>query len=129
MKLEHIALGYNSEEEADKFFIELLGMKKLRNKAVSAELMEAFFGVKRDNTFVVYGNEDISFEIFITEDKSKARDLFTHSCILINNRDEFVDKATSMGFEVIKVPRQDGNGYYLFIRDSFHNLYEVKENW
>ncbi|MFX1391785.1 MAG: VOC family protein [Promethearchaeota archaeon] len=129
MQIEHIAVGYNSEEEADKFFIELLGMKKLRTKTVSAELMEAFFGVKRDNIFIQYGNEGLTFEVFITKDKSKAKDIFTHSCILINNRDGLVDKATSMGFEVTKVPRQDGNGYYLFIRDSFHNLYEVKENW
>ncbi len=127
MKIEHIAVGYNSEEEADNFFIKLLGMKKLRSKTVSAELMEAFFGVKREHIFIAYKNEDLSFEVFITEDKSKACDIFTHSCLSIDNRDEFVDKATSMGFEVIKVSRQDSDSYYLFIKDSFHNLYEIKE--
>ena len=126
MQIEHIAVGYNSEEESDKFFIELLGMKKIRLKSVSVDLMDRFFGVKRESTFIVYGNEDLRFEVFITNDKSKASDIFTHSCLLIDNRDEFADKASSMGFDVIKVPRIDG-GYYLFIRDSFHNLYEIKE--
>ncbi|MFX1366402.1 MAG: VOC family protein [Promethearchaeota archaeon] len=127
MKIEHIAIGYNSEEEADKFFIKLLGMKKVRTKTVSAELMKSFFGVKREHEFILYKNEDLSFEVFITEDNSKATDIFTHSCILIDNRDEFVDKAISMGYEIIKVSRQEGNGYYLWIKDSFHNLYEIKE--
>ncbi|MEE9376903.1 MAG: VOC family protein [Candidatus Lokiarchaeia archaeon] len=126
MQIEHIAVGYNSEEESDKFFIELLGMKKIRLKTVSVDLMDRFFGVKRESTFIVYGNEDLRFEVFITNDKSKANDIFTHSCLLIENRDEFLDKASSMDFKVIKVPRID-DGYYLFIRDSFNNLYEIKE--
>lgn len=127
MKIEHIALGYNSEEEADKFFINLLSLKKIRSKLVSSDLMEKFFGVKREVKFILYTDDDSKFEVFITDDKSKANDIFTHPCILIENRDEFLDKASSMGFECVKVPRQDNNGYYLFIKDSFQNLYEIKE--
>ncbi len=127
MKIEHIAVGYNSEEEADKFFIELLGLKKIRSKSVPPNLMEEFFGVKKEQKFVIYGMEDSNFEVFITNDKSKAKDVFTHSCLVIKNRDEFLDKASSMSFEVIKVPRKESDGYYLFIKDSFQNLYEIKE--
>lgn len=127
MKFEHIAVGYNSEKESDKFFIDLLGLKKIRLKSVSADLMENFFGVKREYTSVIYGNEDSNFEVFITNDKSKANDVFTHSCLLIENRDELVEKANSMGFDVVKVPRKDSDGYYLFIKDTFQNLYEIKE--
>jgi len=32
-----------------------------------------------------------------------------------------------MGYDIVKVPRKDGVGYYLFIKDSFQNLYEIKE--
>ncbi|MFX1302260.1 MAG: VOC family protein [Promethearchaeota archaeon] len=127
MKIEHIAVGYNSEKESDKFFIGLLGLKKIRLKSVPADLMDKIFGVKREYTFVVYGNEDLSFEVFITKDKSKANDVFTHSCLVIENRDEFVNKASLMGFDVVKIPRKDVEGYYLFIKDSFQNLYEIKE--
>lgn len=127
MKIEHIAVGYNSEVESDKFFIDLLGLKKIRLKSVPADLMEKFFSIKKEHTFVVYGNEDLSFEVFITNDTSKANDVFTHSCLVIENRNEFVNKAYSMGFDVVKVPRKDVEGYYLFIKDSFQNLYEIKE--
>ena len=91
--------------------------------------MKKFFGIKREQKFIVYGKEDFNFEVFITNDKSKAKDIFSHCCILIENRDRFVDKATSLGFNVVKVPRKDADGYYLFIKDSFQNLYEVKEKF
>jgi hypothetical protein len=127
IKFEHIAIGYNSEEEADKFFIHLLGLNKIRSKSVSPDLMEKFFGIYREQKFVVYGKGDANLEVFITNDNSKAKDIFTHSCLLIEDRDEFVEKANSMGFNVVKVPRKDSEGYYLFIKDAFQNLYEIKE--
>ena len=128
MKIEHVAIGYNSEEEADKFFSDLLGLKKIRSKSVSEDLMQSFFGVKKKSKFVIYGDKDSSFEVFITNDDSKAHDIYSHFCLLIENRDEFVAKASSMGFDVIKVPRKEGEGYYLFVKDIFDNLYEIKEN-
>jgi hypothetical protein len=127
MKIEHLAVGYNSEEEADQFFINLLGLKKIRSKLVPEDLMEKFFNVKRETKFNIYGNEDSNFEVFITDDNSKTQDIFTHACLLIENRDEFISKASSMGYDIIKVPRKDGDGYYLFIKDTFQNLYEIKE--
>ena len=127
MKIEHIAVGYNSEEEADKFFIDSLGLKKIRSKSVPEDLMKKFFSIKKESKFILYGNEDSNFEVFITNDKSKAQDIFTHSCLLIENRDEFISKASSMGYDLVKVPRKDSDGYYLFIKDIFQNLYEIKE--
>jgi hypothetical protein len=127
IKVDHIAVGYNSEEEADIFFIELLGLNKIRMKYVPPDLMEKFFGLKQEQKFIMYGNNDSNFEVFITNDRSKAKDIFTHSCLLIENRDDFVDKASSMGFDVVKVPRNDSTGYYLFVKDAFQNLYEIKE--
>lgn len=127
MKVEHIAIGYNSEEEADRFFINLLGLKKGRSKLVSADLMNDFFGVKDEYKFIIYSGNQTTFEVFITNDKSRVQDIFTHSCIIVENRDELLTKASSMGYDIVKVPRKDGNGYYLFIRDSFRNLYEIKE--
>ncbi len=128
MKIDHVAVGSNSEQDADKFFIELLGLKKTRSFTVSADLMEKFFGVKNEQLIVRYGNSSLSFEVFITNNTEKARDNFTHPCLSIENRDEFLNKASSLGFPIIKVPRKDSDNYYLFIKDLFDNLYEIKEN-
>lgn len=126
MKIEHIAVASNTEQDADKFFIDLLGFEKTRNFTVDKELTEQFFGVKRDLPILRYASEYMDAEVLITEDDSKAKDIYTHSCILVGERDDFLDKAKQLGFETMKVPRAD-KGYYLFMRDTFGNLYEIKE--
>jgi len=126
MRVEHIAVASNSEVDSDKFFINLLGLRKARSFNVSADLMEQFFGLKKEQQLIRYENNNLSFEIFITDDNSKTKDLFTHVCLVVEDRDEFVKKSLSMGYTTIKVPRKDGDGYYLFIKDLYENLYEIK---
>ena len=126
MKIEHIAVCANSEVDSDKFFMELLGLKKSRSFIVSANKMVKFFGVNKDQNFIRYENMNFGVEVIITEDNSKAKDIYTHPCLIIEERDKLVEKAQAMGFPVIKVPRDDGNGYYLFIKDYYDNLYEIK---
>ena len=127
MDIEHIAVASNSEEDSDKFFIGLLGLKKSRSFMVSADKMEHFFGVSKEHNVIRYEGAKISVEMFLTDDNSKARDIFTHSCLLVDNRDELVRKAKEMQFQVIQVPRADSESYYLFIKDNFQNMYEIKE--
>ena len=127
MNIEHIAIASNSEEDSDEFFATLLGLKKSRSFIVSADKMEQFFGVSKEQNVIRYDNANISVEVFITDDDSKAKDLFTHSCLLVDNRDELVRRAREMKFQVIQVPRTDSDSYYLFIKDNFQNIYEIKE--
>jgi len=125
MNIEHVAVASNSEEDSDKFFISLLGLKKSRSFIVSAEKMEQFFGVNKEHNVIRYEDDNVSVEVFITDDDSKSRDIFTHPCLLVDNRDELVRKAKEMEFQVIQVPR-DSDSYYLFIKDNFQNIYEIK---
>ena len=126
MKIEHLAVSSNSEEDSDNFFIKLLGLKKLRSFVVASDLMERFFKVKKEHKVIRYGNEGVNVEVFITEDKSKAKDKFTHMCLVIEDRAKLVDTARQMNYEVIKVPRKDSDVFYLFLKDKFGNLYEIK---
>lgn len=128
IKIDHIAVGSNSEQDADKFFIELLGLQRTRSFTVSADLMNQFFSLNNDLPVIRYGNSNLNFEVFITGNVEKAKNTFIHSCIVIDNRDEFLNKAITLRFPTIKVPRKDGDSYYLFIKDLFDNLYEIKEN-
>lgn len=126
MKTEHIAVASNSEIESDKFFIGLLGLKKTRSFDVSAELMEKFFGIKEDHHLIRYENKDLSFEVIITNENSKCKDIFTHVCLSVDDKETFINKARGMGFKTIKVPRKNNEGFYYFIWDLFQNYYEIK---
>lgn len=126
MKVEHIAVASNSEADSDRFFIKLLDLKKIRSFNVSADLMEKFFGVQKDHQLIRYEKNDLSFEIIITNDNTKCKDIFTHICLLVENKEDFINKASAMGFNAIKVPRKNSEDYYYFVRDLFGNLYEIK---
>jgi catechol 2,3-dioxygenase-like lactoylglutathione lyase family enzyme len=126
VKIDHVAVSSNTEEESDRFFIELLAMKKERAFVVSDDLMEQFFGVRKEQKIVRYGNDEVSVEAFITNDNSKVIDRFTHICLIIEDREKLIEKAKKLNFEVIKVPRKNSDGFYLFLKDHFGNLYEIK---
>lgn len=126
MKIDHIAVSSKTVEDSDKFFIELLGMKKERDFIVSDHLMEQFFGVKKKQRILRYENENASVEAFIMNDDSRALDTFTHTCLLIEDREKLIEKAKQLNFKVIKVPRKNSTGFYLFLKDKFGNLFEIK---
>ena len=126
MKIEHIAVSSNSEEAADDFFMNLLELKKVRDFVVSEDLMDQFFDIKKAQRIIRYENEDLSVEAFITDDKNQALDRFTHTCLIVEDRIRLIERAKNLNFEVIQVPRKNNDGFYLFLKDSYGNLFEIK---
>lgn len=126
MNLNHFAVGLNSREDSDKFFIELLGMQEARNFPLKKDLNKAFFNVDKEITIIRYEKNDVAVEAIIDDQVSRTKDLYTHVCIIVDDKEAFYKKATSLGFECIKHPRDDGNGFFLFVKDSTGNIYEIK---
>ena len=126
MKIEHIAVSSNSEEKANEFFINLLELTKVRSFVVSDDLMEQFFNIKKEQRIIRYENEDVSVEAFITDDKNQALDRFTHTCLIVEDRIKLIERAKDLNIEVIQVPRKNCEGFYLFLKDSYGNLFEIK---
>ena len=110
LKLEHIALASNSEKESDVFFIELLGLEKIRTFTVSSEKMNRFFDINETHKFIRYEKHDLSVEVIITNKKATAKDQFTHSCILVEDSINLLKRAESMGYRTIMVPKDQGDG-------------------
>lgn len=129
LKIDHIAIASNSIEDSDKFFVDLLGLNKTRTFSVNSELMKEFFGVNKEHSFVRYENNNIAVEVIINKNRSKANDIFTHSCLNVEdlNVEDLINKAKSMGFKTIKIARKEKEGYYYFIKDFYNNLYEIKK--
>ena len=126
MKIEHVAVASNSEVNSDNFYIHLLKLQKVKSFTVSKELMNQFFGVNKDQQIIRYSNDSVNIEVFIINGNDKSFDIFTHTCIIVENRDKLVDDARKKGYQVSKVPREGSDNYYLFIKDDFGNLFEIK---
>ena len=126
MSIEHIAVASNSEEDSDNFIIGLLELERTRDFVVSEDLMKNLFNIKKEQKIIRYGNKNLDVEVFITNDSSKALDTWTHTCILIQDREKLVEKAKERGYQIIQVPRKDSHNYYLFLKDGYGNRYEIK---
>lgn len=125
-KLEHVAVSANSEQQSDRFFIDLFGLKKTRAFSITAELTRAFFGIERETRIIRYGNDHLDIEVIVTEDDTRSKDLYTHACLVVDDRDAFENRARSMGLDVAHVPKKGSDTYYLFVKDFFGNIYEIK---
>ncbi len=124
MNLLHVALVCSSEKNADRFYMELLDLKKSVPKILSTELVRAIFNTESEMTVINYTGEKVRFEIFIA-DPGNAPDAIPlpHVCLEVKAIDKLVEKCRTMGFEVILAPK--GDRILTFIQDHDRNLFEI----
>ena len=122
IKTKHIALQYKDRTKAKIFFNEILGLDFNKTFTLSNELSKDIFGLDEEVTVDVYSNEDAYFEVFITKTKTKYN--YEHTCIEIDNEEEFIVKCKMNGIEPIFV-KKDGKTL-LFIKDFSDYLFEIK---
>ncbi len=126
MRINHCTIAFNSKEESNKFFVDFLGLEELRSFTAPKDLMKEIFGIYKDIDIIRYGDNNIDIEVFLIDDPSEKKGSFNHIGLKVEDRDSLVDKADKMRIESIVIPRNDSGSYYLFIRDSYGNLYEIK---
>jgi len=130
MILNHIALVCRSEKNSDKFYQEILGLRKLESKTVPVELSKKIFDLEQAYKLIKYGNNDILFEIFISAEYDRAairssQIRIEHTCIEVDEIDAFLKKCASAAVEIRRIPK--GEAQLVFVKDFDGNLFEVKE--
>jgi catechol 2,3-dioxygenase-like lactoylglutathione lyase family enzyme len=142
MNLLHVALACSSEENADKFYRDLLALRKAAPKALSSSLARAIFNIDSDFSMINYMDESVRFEVFvktgraltardedpaISEDASRGggNRRIDHVCFSVEDLRGFLDKCRAMGIGVTQVPK--GDYIVTFISDFDGNLFEVKQ--
>ncbi|MEW6265082.1 MAG: hypothetical protein AB1641_18555 [Thermodesulfobacteriota bacterium] len=125
MRLNHLALVFSSEEKSDRFFIELLGLAKLRSRLLTLDFGRRLFNLDREVKFVDYGREDLRFEVFIDPESGSRPDPLAHVCLEVNDRPSFLGRAEAMGLKVTQAAK--GEAVVVFIEDSDGHFYEIKE--
>ena len=123
MRLEHVALAYSSEQNSDRFFQQLLGLKKETPKALAPSLARAIFDVDTELMMVNYRGESLHFEVFVTGQTLNSERRIGHVCLAVEDLNAFLDRCHSLGIEVNQVPK--GDRILTFVRDDGH-LFEIK---
>lgn len=125
MYLNHIALCSKSKENADKFYINILGLNKEKEFIVSKEMAKKIFKRESDYNVAVYGNENFKIEVFFDKDYLPSENKIPHICLELKDRDKLIKKCKQRGVFTLVLPK--GESFYLFIHDYDGNLYEIKE--
>ena len=124
MILKHVALTYSSEEKADRFFKNLLGLQKSDPKALPISLSKAIFNVEAELRMINYQNEKAHFEVFITGHSTKRSRQIEHVCLEVEDLPGFLEKCHNLNVDVSQIPK--GDRTLTFIRDYDGNLFEIK---
>lgn len=125
IKFVHTGLAASSEKNADRFFIDILGLEKSEPKIIDKKLAQAIFGIDAELLMIHYRGGTLDYEIFIHQAYKAPEKQIAHSCIKVNDLKEIVSKCNDAGLKVIEVPK--GSGVITFISDYDGNLFEVKE--
>lgn len=124
MKILHSGLTCQTEENADKFYQGLLGLTKSQPKILPESLSQAIFNIASDLKMINYTNDDSHFEIFIHDQKKTKAGIIEHTCLEVENRDDFLNRCQSLGIKINRVPK--GDKTLVFIFDFDGNLFEIK---
>jgi catechol 2,3-dioxygenase-like lactoylglutathione lyase family enzyme len=126
MRLHHAALVASSEANADKFYEGILKLRKIKTSILESNLAVRIFEVDVECPMILYGNDDLAIEVFVSERVPSKREPFTHLCLEVEDREEFVTSCRSTGLEIKVIPK--GDSYLCFARDFDGNLFEIKED-
>lgn len=124
MKLLHAAVGASTAEKADTFFEDLVGLSKIKASVLTRELANSIFHIDAACGLVLYGNENFSVEVIVTDPLPGQGRTFSHICLEVEDRDRFIERCRSKGLEINLVPK--GDALLCFIEDFDGNLYEIK---
>jgi catechol 2,3-dioxygenase-like lactoylglutathione lyase family enzyme len=126
VRLIHAGLVSRSEERADRFFGDVLGLEKTRKSELPAELAKPLFGVEAGCEIVYYEGEDLVLEVFLTGRPEVAPQRISHLCLEVASRSELLARCAEAGVAVRQARK--GDRAVVFIEDGDGNLYEIKES-
>ena len=124
MILRHVALTCSSEKKSDRFYQDLLGLEKSEPNNLPTFLSKAIFSVGSPLIMINYRNEQVHFEIFITEHPIKNRRQIDHVSLEVDDLQIFLEKCRDLNVEISQIPK--GDRALTFIRDFDGNIFEIK---
>ncbi len=124
MELNHVGIINKSEEQALKFYNEFLGLKKTKEMLLVQELSEQLFSVSKEIKVMVFENEGLKIEIFISDFQPENPN-FTHFGIMVDSLPEITERARQFNADLIIGKHKDKTVY--FLKDFSGNIIEVKQ--
>jgi catechol 2,3-dioxygenase-like lactoylglutathione lyase family enzyme len=125
VKLNHTSVVCCSEERAERFYGEILGLERVKDFVIDKDLTRAIFDREGECRIIGYGSEAFTIEVFIPSPMPEAaRRPFVHICLEADDPEGLLATCEKEGLEVRRVPR--GAKEVCFVKDPDGNLFEIK---
>ncbi len=125
MSTAHVGLVCSSENNADMFYRDLLGLTKAEPKKLAQDLTKALFNLETELTIINYTGKGSHFEVFVNSLSVRKEQPVEHVCVEVEDLSGFLNKGRAMQMKILQVPK--GEGVLSFISDPDGNLFELKE--
>jgi catechol 2,3-dioxygenase-like lactoylglutathione lyase family enzyme len=124
MLLRHAGLTCSTEDSADRFYRDLLGLNKSEPKTLPSELSKAIFNLDVELPMINYLDDKIHFEIFVTNQLSPSQRQIEHLCLEVDDLSDFLENCRTLNVEINQIPK--GHKTLTFIKDFDGNLFEMQ---
>jgi len=124
MVLDHVGIMNEDEDLAVRFYRDILGLEKIKESSVSANLAGQLFSFNQEIRMLAYGKDNLMVEIFIVPDFSPPSPSVPHFCIQVPDLAALLEKAIKEGVKVTSADR--GGRTVYFVDDFFGNRIELK---
>jgi catechol 2,3-dioxygenase-like lactoylglutathione lyase family enzyme len=125
MRIHHVGLVCKTQESADRFYGDLLGLERTRSFPVSTDLSGGLFGFDQGFQAINYVKGDLTFEIFVVQDRAVVHPQLHHLSLEVEDLKGFLERCRRMGVQIIEVPKQ--GKIITMIKDFDGNLFEMRE--
>ncbi len=124
MKYIHTGLAVSSEEKADRFYCDILGLEKSESRIIDRQIVRTLFGIDHELTMIHYQGGTVDFELFVQKGYKAPERQIAHTCIKVANLSDVLARCLKAGIRVVEVPKKSGN--ITFISDYDGNFFELK---
>ena len=122
--VDHIGIINKREDEAVKFYQSILGLEKIRESLVPAELSRQLFDLFQEIKMLVFGREGIKVEVFIIPGFTPPCPNIFHFCLQIFQFPDLLERLDQAGAKVT-IGQHSGKTVY-FTEDFSGNRVELK---
>jgi catechol 2,3-dioxygenase-like lactoylglutathione lyase family enzyme len=123
MKLLHVGTVARSAQAAERFYGELLGLKRASTKSLAPALAQQLFGVERELSILNFVGDGAHFEVFVDEFATPSGRI-AHVCLEVEDLDRLIERARSMNFPILRVAK--GSSWVTFLDDDNGHRFELK---
>ena len=125
MRLHHAALVSSSETHADRFYGDILKLRKIKATGLKSDLASRLFDIDAECLLILYENDNFAIEVFVPNRVPTKKETFRHLCLEVDDREGFLESCRSAGLKIKLVPK--GDSQICFVQDFDGNQFEIKQ--